>query len=115
LADNERDGHRVAFNLAFRDAGLAWDWDVPTYDILLEVFGGKERIHYFIERFRPAYEAPAGLDAFVRDLHRRKTEHYVNLLKSGAIPLRPGVARLLREAHAAGLRLAVASTTTPET
>ena len=114
LADNERDGHRVAFNLAFRDAGLAWDWDVPTYDILLEVFGGKERIHYFIKRFRPVFAAPEGLDAFVRDLHRRKTEHYVNLLKSGAIPLRPGVARLLQEAHAAGLRLAVASTTTPE-
>ena len=24
LADNERDGHRVAFNLAFRDFGLDW-------------------------------------------------------------------------------------------
>jgi HAD superfamily hydrolase (TIGR01509 family) len=114
LADNERDGHRVAFNLAFRDAALDWDWDVPTYDILLEVFGGKERIHYFIKRYRPVFAAPAGLDTFVRDLHRRKTEHYVNLLKSGAIPLRPGVARLLSEAHAAGLKLAVASTTTPE-
>jgi HAD superfamily hydrolase (TIGR01509 family) len=114
LADNERYGHRVAFNLAFRDAGLDWDWDVPTYDILLEVFGGKERIHYYIKRFRPAFYAPDGLNAFVRDLHRRKTEHYVNLLQSGAIPLRPGVARLLEEAHAAGLKLAVASTTTPE-
>jgi HAD superfamily hydrolase (TIGR01509 family) len=114
LADNERDGHRVAFNRAFREAGLDWDWDVPTYDILLEVFGGKERIHYFIKRFRPVFAAPAGLDAFVRDLHRRKTRHYVELLKSGAIPLRPGVARLLKEALAAGLKLAVASTTTPE-
>jgi HAD superfamily hydrolase (TIGR01509 family) len=114
LADNERDGHRVAFNRAFAEAGLGWDWDVPTYDIMLGVFGGKERIHYFIKRYRPVFAAPAGLDAFVRDLHRRKTEHYVNLLKSGAIPLRPGVARLLREAHAAGLKLAVASTTTPE-
>ena len=114
LADNERNGHRVAFNRAFGEAGLDWDWDVPTYDILLEVFGGKERIHYFIKRFRPVFAAPAGLDAFVRDLHRRKTRHYVDLLKSGAIPLRPGVARLLKEAHAAGLKLAVASTTTPE-
>lgn len=114
LADNERDGHRVAFNRAFAEAGLDWDWDVPTYDILLGVFGGKERIHYFIKRYRPVFAAPAGLDAFVRDLHRRKTEHYVNLLKSGAIPLRPGVARLLSEAHAARLKLAVASTTTPE-
>ncbi len=36
------------------------------------------------------------------------------LLKSGAIPLRPGVERLLNEARAAGLRLGIASTTTLE-
>jgi len=114
LADNERDGHRVAFNLAFRDAGLDWDWDVETYDRLLEVFGGKERIKYYIESFRRDFEAPADLDAFIRKLHREKTAHYLALLKSGAIPLRPGVARLLREARAAGLRLAIASTTTFE-
>ncbi len=53
LADNERDGHRVAFNLAFRDAGLDWNWDVETYDHLLEVFGGKERIDISSRVFRP--------------------------------------------------------------
>jgi len=114
LADNERDGHRVAFNLAFREAGLDWEWDVPTYDILLEVFGGKERMHYFIERYKPEFDAPADLDTWIRELHARKTHHYTELLKSGAIPLRPGVERLLREARSAGIRLAVASTTTPE-
>jgi HAD superfamily hydrolase (TIGR01509 family) len=114
LADNERDGHRVAFNLAFREAGLDWEWDVPTYDILLEVFGGKERIRYFIDRYEPQFEKPADLDGWIRALHARKTHHYTELLKSGAIPLRPGVERLLREARAAGIRLAVASTTTPE-
>jgi HAD superfamily hydrolase (TIGR01509 family) len=35
-------------------------------------------------------------------------------LASGGIPLRPGVARLLREARQNGLRLAIATTTTPE-
>lgn len=114
LADNERDGHRVAFNQAFREAGLGWKWDVPTYDILLEVFGGKERIRYFIERYEPRFDVPADLDAWIRALHERKTHHYTQLLKSGAIPLRPGVERLLREARKAGIRLAVASTTTPE-
>lgn len=114
LADNERDGHRVAFNRAFADARLDWHWDVPIYDRLLDVFGGKERIHYFIKRFRPGFDAPDGLGVFVRELHQRKTHHYVELLKSGAIPLRPGVERLLREARTAGLKLAVATTTTPE-
>ena len=114
LADNERDGHRVAFNRAFREAGLDWDWDVATYDRLLKVFGGKERIRYFVECFNPPFEAPDDLDAFIRWLHRKKTRHYTALLKSGAIPLRPGVERLLREARTAGLRLAIATTTTPE-
>lgn len=114
LVDNEQDGHRVAFNRAFRDAGLGWSWDIETYDKLLEVFGGKERIRYFIECFQPAFDAPADLDAFIRELHREKTAHYLKLLKSGALPLRPGVARLLREARAVGLTLAIASTTTLE-
>jgi len=114
LADNERDGHRVAFNLAFREAGLDWSWDVPTYDRLLRVFGGKERLRYYIESSQPDFEAPVSVDAFVRGLHARKTHYYKELLKSGAIPLRPGVARLLREARRHGVRLAVASTTTPE-
>lgn len=114
LADNERDGHRVAFNRAFREAGLDWHWDVPTYDRLLEVFGGKERMRHFILTSCPDFEPPGGLDGFIRELHQRKTRHYVTLLEAGALPLRPGVERLLREARASGLKLAVASTTTFE-
>jgi len=114
LADNEQDGHRVAFNRAFEDAGLDWHWDEDCYDRLLDVFGGKERIRHFIEDYLQAFEAPPDLDDFIRRLHERKTERYLELLQSGAIPLRPGVARLLREAHEAGLKLAIASTTTPE-
>ncbi|MBT8047291.1 MAG: HAD family hydrolase [Xanthomonadales bacterium] len=114
LADNEMDGHRVAFNLAFRAAGLNWHWDEPTYHRLLEVFGGKERIRYFVEAYDPRFKAPDGLDAFILDLHKEKTRQYMGLLKAGALPLRPGVERLLREARSAGVRLAVASTTTFE-
>ena len=113
LADTERDGHRVAFNLAFADAGLVWNWDVETYGRLLNVTGGKERIRYFLDEFIPAFGAPADLDGFIRDLHAAKTGHYLALLRSGAVPLRRGVERLLRGARARGLRLAIATTTTP--
>jgi len=112
LADNEHDGHRVAFNLAFREAGLDWFWDEALYDRLLEVFGGKERIRYFIEDFAPDFAAPEDLDGFIRELHQSKTAHYLDLLRSGSIPLRPGVKRLVEEARDAGLQLAIASTTT---
>ena len=114
LSDTERDGHRIAFNKAFADAKLDWCWDVETYGSLLKVTGGKERIRYFVERFQPVFNLPVDLDGFIKDLHQSKTNHYVALLQSGAIPLRPGVERLLREARLANLRLGIATTTTPE-
>ncbi|NBU15269.1 MAG: HAD family hydrolase, partial [Alphaproteobacteria bacterium] len=44
LVDTERDGHRVAFNAAFEDAGLAITWSVERYGELLTTGGGKERM-----------------------------------------------------------------------
>lgn len=114
LCDTERDGHRVAFNRAFKDAGLNWHWEVETYGKLLAVSGGKERIGYFIDQFPAVFDPPADLNDFILNLHQAKTRHFVALLQAAAIPLRPGVGRLLQEARAQGLKLAIASTTTPE-
>src|SRR5262245_3349551 len=113
LADTERDGHRVAYNAAFAEAGLDWDWTVSLYGELLAVPGGKERIRYYLERCRSDLHPSADLDRSIADLHAIKTRHYTQLLRTGGIPLRPGVDRLLREARAAGMRLAIATTTTP--
>lgn len=115
LADTERQGHRVAFNLAFAEAGLDWVWDEGLYGELLAVTGGKERMRYFIERFLPEPPVEAAeLSRFIDRLQARKTRHYTELVAGGGIPARPGVVRLLKEAKAAGLRLAIATTTTPE-
>lgn len=76
LADTERDGHRVAFNRAFADAGLDWDWSPELYGKLLAVTGGKERIRYYLDRERPDFELPADAAAFIAGLHQRKTAHY---------------------------------------
>jgi HAD superfamily hydrolase (TIGR01509 family) len=114
LADTERDGHRVAFNAAFREAGLDWAWDPATYGELLDVTGGKERLLSYLRRHRPAEAARPDVLERVAALHAAKTRHYVRLLGDGALPLRPGVARLIAEARAAGLKLAIATTTTPE-
>ncbi|HEX8980715.1 MAG TPA: HAD-IA family hydrolase [Parasulfuritortus sp.] len=114
LADTERDGHRVAFNAAFHDFGLDWIWDVELYGKLLAVTGGKERMRYYVDNFRPDYIKPANFDDLVVDLHKAKTAHYTRMLADGGIPLRPGVKRLLEEARAAGLTLAIATTTTPD-
>lgn len=114
LADTERDGHRVAFNRAFRDAGLDWDWTPELYGRLLTVTGGKERIRHYLDRYNPDFERPAAFDDFVAGLHRAKTAHYTAMIAEGAIPLRPGVRRLLEQARRQGVRLAIATTTTPE-
>ena len=113
LSDTERDGHRIAFNRAFADARLDWDWGVELYGDLLSVTGGKERLTYYLERYRPGFQPPKPIAEFVADLHAAKTKHYLDILAEHGIPLRPGVERLLTEARATGLRLAIATTTTP--
>lgn len=114
LADTEADGHRVAFNQAFAEAGLDWSWDVALYGDLLQVTGGKERIQFFIERYQPNLTKPDDLKSFIAKLHKRKTHFYLDLLQAGRIPLRSGVKRLIQEAREAGLRLAIVTTTTSE-
>ncbi|OGS87637.1 MAG: phosphatase [Gallionellales bacterium GWA2_59_43] len=113
LADTE-DGHRLSFNKAFAENNLPWNWDVALYDKLLKVTGGKERIKHFIETCLPDFVKPADYDGFVKNLHVVKTAHYNGMLREGGIPLRPGIKQLIQDAHAAGITLAIATTTTPE-
>jgi HAD superfamily hydrolase (TIGR01509 family) len=113
LADTE-EVHREAFNAAFAAAGLDWEWSRSLYHELLAVTGGKERIRYYLQRERPDFVLPPDADGFIADLHRAKTRCYVDALSSGRVPLRPGVERLLADARARGLRLAIVTTTTPD-
>jgi HAD superfamily hydrolase (TIGR01509 family) len=112
LVDTERDGHRVAFNRAFAAAGIDADWDVELYGELLKIAGGKERMtHYFNEAGWPEGQTAATL---VPELHKKKTAIFTDLIAKGSLPLRPGVARVVDEAHAAGVRLAVCTTSDPK-
>ena len=120
LADTERDGHRIAFNRAFADAGLDWEWDVPLYGELLSVTGGGARIRHYIETHLPDFRVPdsgaalgsPGMDEFIAGLHKAKTAHYTSLVRDQGLPLRPGVRRLMQECVAAGVPMAIATTTT---
>ena len=105
LADTERDGHRPAFNAAFNEFGLDWEWDVDLYGELLAVTGGKERILHFMENYVPGELKRDDLESWIASLHKVKTRHYVSLLENGRIPLRPGVARLIRHLRDRGIKL----------
>lgn len=112
LANTERDGHLVAFNEAFKELELDWFWSHSLYHKLLDVTGGQLRIKHYLKTYRPDFECE-DVDALAKEVHALKTKIFVHLVDTGAIPLRTGVARLLNEAHSTGLRLAIATTTTP--
>ena len=111
IADTE-ETHRQAFNTAFLGHGLAWDWGRRDYAELLRTSGGKERIAVYIESLGLAPKEKARVAGMMHLIHASKTRIYGELIADGRAPLRPGVARLIGEARAAGVRLALASTTT---
>ncbi len=108
LAETE-EAHRQAFNDTFAANGMGWHWDVPMYGILLKTTGGKERMQEYQASHRP--EGPQMDWAKIKALHAQKTERYVEILAQGGLPLRAGVANLIERAATAGLRLAIATTT----
>jgi HAD superfamily hydrolase (TIGR01509 family) len=110
LAETE-EVHRRAFNEAFADFGLDWFWPTDLYRELLRVTGGKERLRHYVEAYKPGQGAQAL--AQIDDIHKRKNALYAEFVDRGAAKLRPGVARLIEEARCRGLRLAIATTTSP--
>ena len=113
IAETERDGHRIAFNRAFLDAGLDWNWDEALYGKLLAVMDGKERIRYFLTDFNSDFKYHGDIGQFIVELHASKNKHYVNLLENQVISLRPGIRRMMNGLRCAGLRMAIATTTAP--
>jgi HAD superfamily hydrolase (TIGR01509 family) len=109
LVDTERDGHRVSFNAAFKRLGWPTEWSVERYGVLLTTAGGKERMRrHFDETGWPVPQAER--DAAIAKLHKLKTDLFMDLIEDGQLPLRPGVARIVDEAIAANLKIAVCST-----
>lgn len=113
LADTE-EAHRQSFNDAFRAHGLRFCWSPELYRELLQVTGGKERLAAFFERTRLAASDRGRLSGLIPRLHATKTSFYRERIERGRVPLRSGVRRLMSEARAAGVQLAIASTTSPE-
>ena len=114
LADTERDGHLPAFNATFAEFGLPVHWSEEDYAGKLLIGGGKERLTSLLT---PEFVQAAGLPVdpasqqeAVASWHRRKTQIYTDLVASGALPARPGIARIVADAAADGWLLAVAST-----
>ncbi|MGF6720926.1 HAD superfamily hydrolase (TIGR01509 family) [Paraburkholderia sp. GAS41] len=112
LADTEN-VHLQAFNAAFAEAGLDWFWDEALYTRLLKIAGGKERLLYYWHIADPEEADGKRVSEMIDTVHAIKTRHYAAHLRGSGLPLRPGIARLLAQAEAAALPVAIATTTTP--
>jgi HAD superfamily hydrolase (TIGR01509 family) len=108
IADTE-ELHRQAFNLAFVEFRIPWEWGPTLYEALLEISGGRERIDHYMRAELAKGPAEILTPDLIKLVHARKTEIYAELLRAGQLKLRPGVARLFGEARAGGIKLALAT------
>ncbi len=104
LAETE-EAHRQAYNALFAREKLDWVWDVDRYRELLRVTGGRERLAHYL-----AEEGLTLPPERIAALHRMKNDVYADIMRGGGASLRPGVAEIMAEARAAGLKLAICTT-----
>lgn len=115
LVDTEKDGHRVAFNEAFKQKGIPHEWSVDKYGELLATGGGKERMTAFfnsVSDSEPFFSVKDSdkRNSLVAELHRLKTDIFMTMVEEGNMSLRPGVKRLIHEAMNSSIPVAVCST-----
>jgi HAD superfamily hydrolase (TIGR01509 family) len=110
LAETERHGHRVAFNRAMERKGLPDRWSDEMYRDLVKTTGGARRLtHYFVEYKGWDREEASALAA---ELHKIKTQLFLDVVRAGEVPARIGALRFIRELQDAGTPVAVATTGT---
>ena len=105
------DLQRQAFNLAFAEAALDWNWNSETYRRLLSINGGQTRLRAFCDEDASRSDVT---DAVIATLHERKTHHYAALTAGGSLKPRRGVAELITACQIAGVRVALCTSTSVE-
>ena len=101
LDNTEQGGHLRAFNEAFKLLNMNWHWDNDTYVDLLQVSGGKERIAYYMNNYKPPMERSFN-KVDIAKIHQLKTDIFVGYVAQGCVSIRTGVQRLVNEAILVG-------------
>ena len=95
IANTELEAHLPAFNFAFKDFNLNWNWDISTYIDLLKINGGKNRIFHYSKLKNNLLS-----NDVLTKIHERKQYHYINFVKkNNVISLKRGVYRLIKELY----------------
>jgi len=103
--------HRQAFNAAFKEFGIPFQWSVSEYIELLNISGGKERILKFLQSKKFIAPENENLRDYTLNLHQCKSKIYREKLIAGHIGLRNGVKRLIKEARQKDISMAIATCT----
>jgi HAD superfamily hydrolase (TIGR01509 family) len=111
LAETERDGHLLAFNHAFEQLAVPWRWSPERYGELLAVAGGRERLLHDMQSQPQAPADVAERAALVERIHLLKNQLYAGIVAAGALTLRAGVSEMFEDCAAAGVRMAIVTTT----
>jgi HAD superfamily hydrolase (TIGR01509 family) len=114
LAETERDGHRVAYNRAMAELGVPGEWGPEEYGELVLISGGKERLKAYFNKYPEKFPADSFGSEMIQRLYVKKTEIFKVMANQGALPARSGIARIISEAHKAGVLLFVCSTSHKE-
>lgn len=97
---------RTAFNQAFKQHNLDWEWSQDEYRSLLTSSGGQNRIADYARSRGETVDAAA--------IHQTKSDLFQQFLAEDEIDPRPGVTDLLEKAKAEGISLGLVTTTSEE-
>ncbi|CAG9463701.1 unnamed protein product [Pedinophyceae sp. YPF-701] len=120
MVDAHADGHRVAFNEAFRsmkgELGGHPEWDPKTYSDLRKHADGTPLGMLYVSFETFGWPTTVGEDkyareAFILEIHQRKVSILEDLVVKGKIPLRDGAHALVSSAVAAGAKVALVTHT----
>ena len=99
IANTELEAHLPAFNNAFKDFGIDWNWDTNKYIKLLMINGGKNRIAYYSKSNHSDLS-----EELITKIHKKKQYHYLEIIKNNCVNFKTGVFRLINELHRKKIR-----------
>lgn len=97
---------RDAFNQAFTQHGLDWNWSREQYRSMLGAIGGQNRIIEYAQTQGQTVDAAA--------VHQSKSRIFHDSLAAAPLQARTGVVDAIQVAKQAGSKVAFVTTTSPE-
>ena len=105
IADTELNGHRVAYNSAFKEYSLDWNWNRKLYSDLLNIGGGKNRIRFFAKQKELILS-----NKDINYIYNIKQKYYQSLIDNDEIKPRIGVIRLVNELYSRNIKQWIVTT-----